>query len=225
MAEKIIDDLIKSYKEDMIMLDGLLQWAMNPTSMSAGYGIEANYPYIEQNLKIAHELTSSKAKKAIEKLKFDCDKLLELRQDKRDIGNFQKIIKDNLSKHQYIKLFKNFVVKKKKKSNENAIRFLNIFKNCPIKNYSCLNIQYNAIYGEELPEDDVIRLGILKPLYWISSGSSGDREIIPIFLPFIDDILDNLKLRELKTSLTKRKNGTFGTDLEALTYIGQGWVG
>jgi len=205
MAEKIINELIKNYEEDMVMLDGLLQWAMNPTSMTAGYGIEANYPYIERNLKIAHDLTSSEAKKAIEKLKTDCDKLMELKQDKYDIDNFRKIIKDDLSKQQYIKLFKNFFLKKKKKSSENAIRFLNIFKNCPIKNYSCINVQYNAIYGEELPEDDIIRLGILKPLYWISSGSSGDKEIIPKFLPFIDDILDNLKLKKWRPEKPKVK--------------------
>ena len=32
-------------------------------------------------------------------------------------------------------------------------------------------------------------------------------------------------MQRLKTSLAKRKDGTFETDLEALTYIGQGWVG
>ncbi len=32
-------------------------------------------------------------------------------------------------------------------------------------------------------------------------------------------------MQRLKTSLTKRKDGTFKTDLEALTFIGQGWVG
>jgi len=32
-------------------------------------------------------------------------------------------------------------------------------------------------------------------------------------------------MQRLKMSLTKRKDGTFNTDLEALTYIGHGWVG
>ncbi len=32
-------------------------------------------------------------------------------------------------------------------------------------------------------------------------------------------------MQRLKTSFTKRKDGTFKTDLEALTYIGQGSVG
>ena len=32
-------------------------------------------------------------------------------------------------------------------------------------------------------------------------------------------------MQRLKTSLTKRKDGTFNTDLEALRHIGEGWVG
>jgi len=122
--------------------------------------------------------------------------VLELRKDKYNIGNYQKIIIDELSKLEYIKLFEKLLLKRKKKSNKNAIRFLNIYKNCPVKNYPCLNVQYNAIYGEELQEDDIIRLGILKPLYWISSGSSGNREVIPKYIPFLDSIMDNLKLKK-----------------------------
>ena len=34
-----------------------------------------------------------------------------------------------------------------------------------------------------------------------------------------------IAMQRLKTSLTRREDGTFETDLEALTYIGQGWVG
>ncbi|GAH59650.1 unnamed protein product, partial [marine sediment metagenome] len=69
---------------------------------------------------------------------------------------------------------------------------------CPIKNYPCLNVQYKAIYGEELQEDEIIQLGILKPLYWISSGSSGKKEVIPKYIPFLDIIMDNLKLKKWK---------------------------
>ena len=32
-------------------------------------------------------------------------------------------------------------------------------------------------------------------------------------------------MQRLKTSLKKRKNGEFGSDLEAITFIGEGWVG
>ena len=158
MSEEIIKELFKKYKKDIVMLDGILQWALNPTSMSASYGIKENYPYIEQNLIIVHELTPSEAEKSIETLKLECDKFLEFKKDKYDIGNYQKIIIDALSKPEYVKLFENLLLKRKKKSSKNAIRFLNIYKDCPIKNYPCLNVQYNAIYGEELQEDEIIHL-------------------------------------------------------------------
>ncbi len=199
MAEEIIKKLIKVYRKDIVMLDGLLQWALNPTSMSAGYGIEENYPYIKKNLEITHQLTSTKANGAIETIRIECNKILEFKKDKYDIGNYQKKIIDELSKLEYTKLFENLLLKRKKKSNKNAIRFLNIYKDCPIKNFPCLNVQYNAIYGEELQEDEIVRLGILKPLYWISSGSSGNKEVIPKYLPFLDSIMDSLKLKKWKS--------------------------
>lgn len=198
MVEELIKELIKKYRKDIVMLDGLLQWALNPTSMSAGYGIEENYPYIKQNLEITHELTSSEANEAVEKLRLECNKFFEFKKNKYDIGNYQKIIIDELSKLEYVRLFENLLLKRKKTSSKNAIRFINIYKDCPIKNYPCLNVQYNAIYGEELQEDEIIQLGILKPLYWISSGSSGKKEVIPKYIPFLDTIMDNLKLKKWK---------------------------
>ena len=198
MAEEIIKEVITKYRKDIVMLDGLLQWALNPTSMSAGYGIEENYPYIERNLKIVHELTSSEANEAVETLRLECNKFLEFQKNKYDIDNYQKIIRDELSKLEYIKLFENLLLKRSKKSNKNAIRFLNLYKNCPVQNYSCLNVQYNAIYGEEIQEEDIIHLSILKPLYWISSGKSRNTEIIPKYVPFLDSIMDKLKLKKWK---------------------------
>ncbi len=199
MAEEIIIDLIKKYNNDIVMLDGLLQWALNPTSMSANYGIKENYPYIKENLKVTHLISDSKVKELLNKLELECETFLKLKKDKYSIGNFQKLIIEELSKNRYLKLFEDSILKKKKKASKNAIRFLQIYKYCPIKNYPCLTVQYNAIYGEEIDENEIVSLGILKPLYWISSGSSGNREVIPKFIPFLDVIIDNLKLKKIKS--------------------------
>lgn len=200
MVEEIIIDLINKYDKDIIMLDSLLQWALNPTSMSASYGIKENYHYIKENLKITHLLSDLKAEELISKLELECETFLKLKKDKYSIGNFQKLIIEELSKNRYIKLFEDFILKKKKKASKNAIRFLQIYKYCPIKNFPCLNVQYNAIYGEEIDENEIVSLGILKPLYWISSGSSGNREVIPKFIPFLKAIMNNLKLKKIKSN-------------------------
>ena len=53
---------------------------------------------------------------------------------------------------------------------------------------------------EELKTSDLFyAFVILKPLYWISSGTSGNREVIPKFIPFLDVIIDNLKLKKIKS--------------------------
>ena len=199
MTEEIIIDLIKRYNKDVVMLDGLLQWALNPTSMSANYGIKENYPYIKENLKVTHLISDSKVKELLNKLELECETFLKLKKDKYSIGNFQKLIIEELSKNRYIKLFEDLILKKKKKASKNAVRFLQIYKYCPIKNYPCLTVQYNAIYREEIDENEIVSLGILKPLYWISSGTSGNREVIPKFIPFLDVIIDNLKLKKIKS--------------------------
>ena len=36
--------------ERLAAVDAFLQFAQNPTSISAGYGIEESYPFIERNL-------------------------------------------------------------------------------------------------------------------------------------------------------------------------------
>ncbi len=58
------------------------------------------------------------------------------------------------------------------------------------------------------------------------NGVSPDKMINPIekYCNHIHSDFENAMLR-LKTSLVQRKDGTFDSDLEAISYIGQGWVG
>ncbi|MCP6718636.1 MAG: ADP-ribosylglycohydrolase family protein [Patescibacteria group bacterium] len=58
------------------------------------------------------------------------------------------------------------------------------------------------------------------------NGMHPDKMINPIekYCNHLHSDFENA-MQRLKTSLTQRKGGAFGSDLEALTYIGQGWVG
>jgi len=109
MAENIIKSIIKKNNRDIVKLDGLLQWALNPTSMSAGYGIEENYPYIERNLKIAHELSAGEAEIVVKELKEECIEFIELRTDQYDIGKYRKYIIGEISNN-YFNLFNIFKI-------------------------------------------------------------------------------------------------------------------
>ena len=53
----MVEQLLNKYKNDIVMLDSILQWALNPTPKSSGYGLEENYEYIMNNLKVTYNLS------------------------------------------------------------------------------------------------------------------------------------------------------------------------
>jgi len=71
----MVEQLLNKYRKNIVMLDGILQWALNPTSESAGYGFEINYDHIMKNLKITHELSISEVEKVIKELKEELSEL------------------------------------------------------------------------------------------------------------------------------------------------------
>jgi len=72
--------LIHKYRTEPEVLDGLLQWSENPTSMSAGYGIEENYSFIKSNLSIRYNQDT--AEKVIGILRKESERLtLEAQKD------------------------------------------------------------------------------------------------------------------------------------------------
>ncbi|MHA1197714.1 MAG: hypothetical protein ACTSSM_16695 [Promethearchaeota archaeon] len=63
--------------------------------------------------------------------------------------------------------------------------------------------QYNAIYNEDLDIIELVKFGILKILLWISSKRSGAKEDMKILIPFIDDIIESIKLKKIKIKKPK----------------------
>ena len=59
-------EIPQKFRNSISILDALLQFSQNPTSASAGYGIEENYPYIKNNLKKKYELSSEELTKIIQ---------------------------------------------------------------------------------------------------------------------------------------------------------------
>ena len=69
MMQQVVQETLNRYRDDEIMLDALLQWASNPTSMSAGYGLEENYPYIVKNLAARYGISRLEAEKRVAELR------------------------------------------------------------------------------------------------------------------------------------------------------------
>ncbi len=73
----MVEQLLNKYRKNIVMLDGILQWALNPTSKGAGYGFEENYDHIMKNLKITHELSISEIEKVIKELKEEISEVVK----------------------------------------------------------------------------------------------------------------------------------------------------
>ena len=190
MANKMVEDILQKYRKDIVMLDGILQWALNPTSMTSGYGIEKNHDYITNNLKLTHKLSIADAELITNKLE---EELSEIIKKGEDIYDIRKTIKNEI-KQNHFKIFFKFVKKRLKNSNEDVINLLNIYKNHPV-DYKNLQAQINAIYGTIVEENQIIQTGILKILYWISSGNIENSSSDPVLIPFLDKIIETLKLK------------------------------
>lgn len=96
--EEIVRDTLNRYREDKIMVDAFAQWASNPTSMSAGYGIEENYPYIAENLRKRYALSPQHVSDYLQKLKGDCGHFLDSAEpkDKCSVQRVQREILEQI---------------------------------------------------------------------------------------------------------------------------------
>ena len=186
----MVEQLLNKYRKNIVMLDGILQWALNPTPKKAGFGFEINYDYIMKNLKITHELSISEVEKVIKELK---EGISEVVKKEGEIYDIRKKIITEINKSHY-RIFFKFIKRRINRASEEVINFLNIYKNHPV-GYDNLQAQFNAIYGSDVDESKIIHAGILKVLYWISSGNIDNSSSSPELIPFLDKIIEGLKLK------------------------------
>jgi len=197
-----VTSLVDEYDGDLIMLDALCQWAMNPTSASAGYGIEQNYPYIYQNLKKRYPYAS--LEETMKKLRAKCTEL----SSKYDIYDCRKKIKEIIEKRNGEKLRSEVIERVNQLTLEEK-------KLC----YICMMLKeqirtpyfmsgyfldplisrfYAAGIVTTLQDAILIPLktGLLNELLWISSGTSPPQSEynIPKFIePFLENIDKRIK--------------------------------
>lgn len=96
MIEEIIHELLGKYKNDMTLLDGFLQLALNPTSAKAGYNIKENYLFIERYLKLIYEFSTKEVNNVIEKLRKKFNELLNLDDQKYYVYKLRDLISDEI---------------------------------------------------------------------------------------------------------------------------------
>src|SRR5208283_5212879 len=75
--DRLVELTLKQYANDEIMINAFMQWALNPTSMSAGYGVNKNYEDIERNLSRIYYLSKIDAARNVQTLKEEIAKLVQ----------------------------------------------------------------------------------------------------------------------------------------------------
>lgn len=211
--EEIVNDTLRQYKGDEIMLDAFWQWASNPTSMSAGYGVEDNYPYIQKNLERRYGLSLPEAGARVGGLKTECDSLIERVKSMpietgRQIGEIQDALRAALTTGDYEDLRRQGVLQRLSRVSEETRRALLLFSlleevNATVspRNFteprgyysdyqSEFQAYYNSVYGDTAPilriAQEIVQSGAYNELFWIPSRgakSSPEKTLVGAIIP------------------------------------------
>ena len=184
--EVVVSSKLKQHLNNVLMLDAWIQWASNPTSKSADYGIEKNNSMINANLLHRYSITREDANQYTAKLENESNELIKsgygiyelrkeiLRQLQGSAGEtFRKALKEKIEKASIEA--KNFtcLLYTLESQGFDALQFSASWENLKEK----LLAYFKAAYGSLLSAtafDEILRIGVWNKLIWISSGRSGE---------------------------------------------------
>lgn len=183
--------------EKLAALDAFLQFAQNPTSMSAGYGIEENYPFIERNLSERYDLGKIALEAIISFLKESVHKMKEVYYD---VYFWRNAIEDYIrSKHlaDFIEWYSSVYESLSEVERKRFLFLLyalsyKVYKAIPLNELSDIQRWHACFFDkEERITDDkmrhmLVRLGLGNILYYRSS--KGDVENVFVPSPFLADL-------------------------------------
>ena len=197
-----VSRVVDRYISNEIMLDALLQWASNPTSKSAGYGLKENYPCIAKNLAARHGIPLRQAENCVAELRNHCESLEE-KADKQAIqplsriGEIQGTLREALTQEAPQRLLRQGVMKRLREVSEETRRALlvfillenthspmgpDVFGKPPEPNFSpqsTFQAYYKSIFGGAVPADrvadEMIRCGACSNLYYVPTPHAKSR--------------------------------------------------
>ena len=185
--ETLVDSLIPLYcqndLEKLILLDAFVQFCQNPTSKSAGYAIEENYPMISTNLKKRYDIDTLNVERLLDFLKQHVAKMYEI---SYDFYSWRQQLSDYILRKES-SIFYNWYKKLYRQLNElDKAKFLFLLKALHReKNVENLRRWYTPFFDKEEKlstaelTDIMIRFGLGNSLYYLSSHGYGKVEFIP----------------------------------------------
>ncbi len=200
IISQIIDNAIKY--NNIILLDALYQFSLNPNAKSVGYGLDDIYSRITYNLTLRY--SSKEAKETTNYLEELIDKMMEINPNVYEI---KELIHNELFNSQGINLLmKDSLNRIKNLSEKDQLIIYYLLSSCKTKNPNAVNIVLSASnsrsYNKELKEinNDIkinyalelsIKANACSKLIKISSGSY-ERHTYYYSHDFINDIIKEL---------------------------------
>lgn len=188
--QEIIKELLKKFSSDIISLDILVQFSMNPTSSTAGYELERNRSYIEDNLVKTYLISKEESAEKCNNVYDSLNPIIK----KFTVYEIEKNIEEAIN-NDYLTIFIDFFKQKLKNAPLKIHKLLYLLKKYPNSPWYSLKALYVATFDEDITVDEVISFGILKDLYWAHSKKPKD-EVFHIFLPFFTKIMVEIQFQE-----------------------------
>jgi hypothetical protein len=192
LIEKIIEkEIPEKFKDPISILDALLQFSQNPTSASAGYGIEENYPYIENNLRKRYELSTEELAKITRFMKRI---LKRMQRANYEVYYWRDQIKKVVSEKKKSLFIEWYVSKFEKLEEENKKKFifllLSLEKQRYLEKFHCFFDKEEKVNQYAL-NDILVEWGLGNVLFYRSSGGYERSELV--LSPFLPDLRERLK--------------------------------
>lgn len=221
LLQEIFDHIPKKFAsntERLAVFDAFIQLAQNPTSMSAGFGIEESYPYIERNLSERYGLSKVYTNAVISFLK---DSVRRMKEINYNFDFWKKAVADYIVRRYSTEFIDWYLSIYKKFSGDKRVEFLFLLYSLLIVDkVEVVSRWYSCFFdkGEKLKEDDIksllIKFGLGNILYYRTTRGYTDkvfvktlflkelgerfRDKIPVKEDQIEEFFKQLSLADLK---------------------------
>lgn len=205
---------LKQYVNNGVMLDAWIQWASNPTSMSAGYGLEENKSMIYSNLFHRYSLTREEADEYVATLETETRELIKSGYDIGDLRNeILRQIQGSAGE-----FFRKMLTERIEKASLEARRITYLLYTLNSQGFDDFSYRsfdweyrknkfiayYTAAYGNVFSAsafEEIFQIGVLNKLIWISSSNRSNRRTEYMIAPHPP--LEELNLEEKGSSHEK----------------------
>lgn len=201
-------EVLRKYFNAVPELDALIQWASNPTSYSAGYGLEENYSFIRSNLMERYLISAKEAERYIQMLRNEMSSLTTLGYD---IGDLRKGILEEASLSGiWTKTMKEKLEHSSPEAKKASFLLLYLktqgyFRLNPCSEYEMHSFEMDswvqflmrfrtfflAAYGQTFSksiEEELFKVGLWNKLWYKPCRSPGKIEIVMVPLPMLEEL-------------------------------------